>query len=83
MKPIDMIAWFTREGLPTPIRFRVEQPYEEPAVVNISRVIDRKEEKLAGNPIIIFTCQSLIQGTEKLYEVHYELRTCRWYVYKM
>jgi len=83
MKPIEMIAWFTQDGLPTPVRFRMEQPDGSYIVIRVARTITRKEEKLAGNPMIIFTCQSIINGVEKLYEIRYELKTCKWYVYKI
>ncbi|NLJ40557.1 MAG: hypothetical protein GX352_02945 [Clostridiales bacterium] len=83
MKPIEMIAWFTQEGLPTPLRFRMEQPNGDTIVIKIIRIIARREEKLAGNPMAVFTCQSPINGKEQLYEIRYELRTCKWYIYKI
>lgn len=83
MKSIEMIAWFTQDGLPTPVRFRMEQPDGNRIVVSKIRILKRKEEKLAGNPMMIFTCQSAIHGREKLFEIRYELKTCKWYIYKM
>ncbi len=83
MKPIEMIAWFTQDGLPTPIRFRMEQPDGSYIVIKVAQTISRKEEKLAGNPIIVFTCRSQVHGIERLYEIRYELRTCKWYIYKI
>ena len=82
MKPIEMIAWFTQDGLPTPIRFRMEQPDGSYIVIKVAQTISRKEEKLAGNPIIVFTCRSQVHGIERLLSC-YELRTCKWYIYKI
>ena len=84
MRPIEMITWFTKEGVINPIRYRVVMSEQsEPVVVKIEKVIQRTEEKLAGNRMIIFRCQSVMNGLLKVYEVKYEIGTCRWYLYKM
>jgi hypothetical protein len=41
------------------------------------------EEKLAGNKMLIFRCQSEIERELKPYEIKYELGTCKWYLWKM
>lgn len=83
MWPIEMAAWFTQEGVINPIRYRVTSDQSEPSVVKIDKVILRTEEKLAGNKMIIFRCQSVINGLQKVYEVKYEIGTCRWFLFKM
>jgi hypothetical protein len=83
MRPIEVLAWFTREGVINPIRYRVTSEQSEPVVVKIDKVILRTEEKLAGKKMIIFRCQSVINGLQKVYEVKYEIDNCRWYLYKM
>lgn len=82
MKPIEMIAWFTEAGKPHPIRYRYREDHQY-QMVRVDRVLQRSEEKLAGNRTIIYRCQSLIQGAEKIYELKYEISTCRWYLYKI
>lgn len=85
MKPIEMIAWFTRDGKPNPIRYKIVKEYEDGdnIIINVDRIITRAEEKLAGNRMIVFKCQSVFDGTEKLYELKYEINTCKWFLYKM
>jgi len=62
MKPIDMIAWFDLDGIPRPIRFRVNgEVYKVHQVFNIS------EEKLAGNRMKIYRCQSEIGGQPTIF----------------
>jgi hypothetical protein len=78
MKPIEMIAWFTKNGVPTPIRLRLEDN-----VIRVGRVISRSEEKLAGNRMLIYSCQSEIGGELRSFELKYELQTCRWFLFKM
>lgn len=82
MQPIEMIAWFTLEGIPNPIRYKLASDDDSNAVVKVDRVVTRSEEKLAGNRMFIFRCQSEINGLLKLFELKYELSTCKWYLYK-
>lgn len=78
MKPIDMIAWFTKEGIPKPIRYKLDDQ-----VIKVQQVTSKSEEKLAGNRMIIFRCQSEINGELRLFELKYELQTCKWFLFKM
>ena len=83
MEPIEMIAWFTLEGIPNPIRYKMTSADSSNVVVKVDRIATRSEEKLAGNRMIIFRCQSEIDGCLKLFELKYELSTCKWYLYKI
>lgn len=82
MQPIEIIAWFTLEGVPNPIRYKIASLDDSNVVVKIDRIVTRSEEKLAGNRMFIFRCQSEINGLLKLYELKYELSTCKWFLYK-
>lgn len=82
MKPIEMIVWFTRDGVPNPIKYRISENKEN-ITVNIDKVILRQEEKLAGNRMYVYRCQSNINGTERTFELKYEISTCKWFLYKM
>ena len=83
MQPIEMIAWFTLEGTPNPIRYKITSTDSSNVVVKVDRVVTRSEEKLAGNRMIIFRCQSRINGLSRQYELKYELNTCKWYLHKI
>ncbi|GAB6174413.1 hypothetical protein JCM15765_38910 [Paradesulfitobacterium aromaticivorans] len=78
MKPIEMIAWFNCDGLPRPIRFRVDGE-----VIKVEQVCHITEEKLAGNRMKIYRCQSEIGGQLKPFELKFEIQTCRWFLFKM
>nr|WP_042333292.1 hypothetical protein [Desulfosporosinus meridiei] len=82
MQPIEMIAWFNLEGIPNPIRYKIASSDASKAVVKVDRIVTRSEEKLAGNRMIIFRCQSEVSGQLRVYELKYELNTCKWYLYK-
>ncbi len=83
MKPIEMIAWFTSERNPVPLRYRIVSEDESYVVIKVDRVISSEEEKLAGNRMIVYKCQSLINNIQKLYEIKYEIDSCKWFLYKM
>lgn len=80
--PIEMIAWFNEGGLPTPIKFKIHS--ESLAnVVKVDKVIYREVEKFAGNYVYLYRCQSVINNTERIYELKYELKSCKWMLFKM
>lgn len=83
MKPIEIIAWFTHDGKFQPLKFRMKDDGESYITVKIDRVICSEEEKLAGNRMMVFTCRSIIEGMERIYQIKYELGTCRWFLFKM
>ncbi|NMA69970.1 MAG: hypothetical protein GX958_11210 [Desulfitobacterium sp.] len=82
MQPIEMVARFTEEGLPRPVKFKVQFEGDSVVIV-IDRILLRKEEKIAGNPMLVFRCQSVINNLLRIFELKYELNTCKWFLYKI
>lgn len=82
-KPIDVVAWFTKEGVPRPVRFRITNENESETVVNIDKVLHMDKEKLAGCPMLVFRCQGPVNGIEKTYEIKYDMLTCKWMLFKI
>jgi len=76
MEPIEMIAWFTKDGVPNPIRYKLD------GVVIKVQVTSKSEEKLAGNRMIVYRCQSEIYGELRPFELKYELGMCKWFLFK-
>lgn len=82
MRPVEMVARFSQDGTPRPVKYQVT--FEgEPVVIQVDQILFKAEEKLAGNRMLVFRCQSLINGLLKIFELKYELNTCRWFLYKM
>jgi len=81
--PIEMVSYTDNKGSIKPIRFRVQIADEPMQVIKIDKVITANKEKLAGNNMIVFKCQSVINGLDKIYEIKYELSSCRWILFKM
>lgn len=82
-KPIEMIAFFNKDGIPHPIRFRLESENEELRVIKIDKVIFISLEKTAGNKMYVYQCQTEMDGFYKRYELKYELASCRWLLWKI
>lgn len=80
--PIECIAWFDKEGKPTPLRFRILSDNGN-KTVKVNQVIHKEKEKLAGNYMYVFDCQSDIGKEVKRYQLKYELGTCKWMLFKI
>lgn len=83
MQPIESIAWFTRDGIPHPLKYRILAEDKTYQTVKVGRVITRTEEKIAGNRMLIFRCEGEINNLFKIFELKYEINTCKWYLYKI
>lgn len=83
MKPVEMIAWFTKDGVPNPLKYRIQDENKENMTISVERIMQREEEKLAGNRMFVFRCQSTIDGIEHVFELKYEINTCKWFLYKI
>lgn len=77
-RPVDMLVWFGLDGQPHPVRFRFEDN-----IIQINKVITHAAEKTAGNNTLVFTCQSIINQQDRVFELRYELRTCKWTLFKI
>lgn len=80
-KPIQMIAWFNKDGSISPIRFKVEEDGEK--VIKVDRVLKSEQERLAGSIMEKFTCTSIINGVEKIFEVKYDSKSYKWILFKI
>ena len=82
MKAVEMIARFSLDCTPQPVKYKVIFR-QEPIVVRVDQILFKTTEDLISNRAIIFRCQSEINGVLKMYEIKYELGTCRWLLWKM
>lgn len=83
MKPIEMIAWFTNEGYPVPLRYRLIDEDMSNKVIKVNKVLFKEEEKIAGNRMILYRCESVINDTQRIFELKYEISSCKWFLFKM
>jgi len=81
--PIEMVSYTDNKGYIKPIRFRMQIDDEPMEVIKIDKVIVRDIERFAGNIMLVYKCQSLIDDVIKLFEIKYEISTCRWILFKI
>jgi len=81
--PIEVISYTDNKGAIRPIRFRMQIDDELMQVIKIDKVLVKETEKLAGNIMIVYKCQSLIDNVIKLFEIKYEISTCKWILFKI
>jgi len=82
-KEIEMIAWFDKEGIIKPLKFRLETNDETYKVIKVLKVLAINKEKYAGNIMYSFKCKSIINNIEKIYELKYEVASSKWILFKI
>jgi hypothetical protein len=82
-KPIEVVSYTDDKGDIRPLRFRIQNEDQTTKVVRVDKVITKETEKLAGNYMLVFKCQSLIDNIQRLFEIKYELQTCKWILFKI
>ncbi|HBV85745.1 MAG TPA: hypothetical protein DEF42_03600 [Desulfosporosinus sp.] len=76
--PIEVLAHFEENGTPHPLRIKINGKE-----LRIEQVLSTIEEKLAGNRMLVFRCQSEIKGELRPFEIKFEMGTCKWFLWKM
>lgn len=78
---VKVIAWFDFDGTVHPMKFQLNAQDEQLITVKISRVIDRRIDKYAGNKMVQLTCEC-DDGTnvQKSAVLKYEVDTCKWFI---
>lgn len=82
-KPVELVAWFENEGNINPVRFRMEDENNKYKIIKINKVLYKEKEKIAGNHMIVFRCSAIINGISKIFELKYEMNTCKWILFKI
>lgn len=82
-KPVDMVCWTDKAGIVKPVRFRITDEDQGELVIKVDRLIATDLEKLNGNKMYVYKCQSCINGVQKIIELKYELDTCKWMLWKI
>lgn len=75
---IEMVAWFDHAGTPRPVRFR-----HRGNIVRVENIQEVRDERLAGQKCKVYRCQSIVNGALRVYELKYELDSCKWVLWKM
>ncbi|NDL67384.1 hypothetical protein [Anaerotalea alkaliphila] len=82
-KPIQMISWTESDGRIHPLRFKVEEEGGACRVFRILGLHSTEPDRVAGNKVLKFVCGIVVDGTEKVCELRYDLDSCRWILFKL
>ena len=66
-----------------PVRVKLQKEDESEAIIKVDRVITTEKEKFAENEMLLFRWQSVINNQQKLFELKYELKICKWMLFKI
>lgn len=80
-KPVEMIAYHTKDGIPTPVKFKILE--DDTVIIKVGRIIESHQKKLNSKKMLVFICESIIDDIEKRYELRMDSDTLRWTLYKM
>jgi hypothetical protein len=72
-----MIAVFNTDGVPTPLKFKVIEE-DENKIINVDKVLKAQKSNYGCSESMIFTCETVIEDTKKVYLIRYELKTMKW-----
>lgn len=81
-KKIEMIAYFKEDGAINPIKFRIEEE-NKCQVIKINKIMKRDMERFCGNKMYVFTCSTVLNSIEKIFEIKYDVEKCSWILYKI
>ncbi len=82
-REVDVLASFDRSGHVRPLRFRIEDESGERKTIRVDKIILSEVEKLAGNIMIKYRCQTVMENEARLFELKYDRDTFKWYLFKM
>ena len=82
-KPIKMIVAFDESGIPTPLKFKIEDADSDCRVIKVDKIISSESIKPAGMESIVFLCQSEVQNVMRRYEIIYRVKSHQWELYKI
>ena len=74
-KKIEVIVYFKKDGRINSIKFRIEES-SKCQVIRIAKIISTELEKSCGNKMCVFTCMTIIENVEKIFELKYDWERC-------
>lgn len=82
-RPVDMIAVFYQGRHPVPHKFKYLSPDGSMKYIHVERIFASEVRKNGNSEIILYQCQSRIEGEAKRYELKFFLKEARWELYKI
>jgi len=81
--PIQTFCICSTIGEFTPLRFRFEDGEHKVQTITIDKILCVKEINYVGREAYVYTCQSIVDDTARLFEIKYTVGSHKWTFYKM
>ncbi|MFT9495823.1 hypothetical protein [Anaerosolibacter sp.] len=82
-KPIDVLARFDVEGIPTPIKIKLEDEDQAERVIKIEYILFREKLRYEKSFIWSIRCRGIINDVIKDFEIRYCCPTTTWTLYRI
>lgn len=82
-KPIEVLAKFDKEGVPTPLKIKLEDENQEERIIKIEFILFREKLTIEKKSIWAIRCRGIIQDVIKDFEVRYYCETISWMLYRI
>ena len=82
-KPVDMIAVFYQGRHPVPHKFKYLCPDDSMKYIHVEQSLSSQVRKAGNSEVILYQCQSCIEGEARRYELKFFLKEARWELYKI
>jgi hypothetical protein len=83
--PVETIAKFSDEGIPTPIKFKWVDNDESQVTIKVQKIIQAEliRNRHTKDHYYTFLCESCVNDTMIQYEIRYDVKGCKWVLYRM
>ena len=81
--PVKVIAYYTKDGVPKPLRFAVQNNEEEEVIIKNIKVNSIEQIKIRGERVYKYVCQSIIRDQLRLFEMRFYVNQCVWHLFKI
>ena len=82
-RPIEVLAYTDTLGNMSPLRFKAKTKDDADVIINVDKVESRELEKMAGNLMLLYKCKGVVNEKQRDFELKFEIRSCKWILWKM
>lgn len=82
-KPIEVLTCTDQLGVMMPLKFKAKTKTNEDIIISIDKVESQELEKLSGNLMLLYKCRGIVNDKERNFELKFEIKTCKWMLWKM
>jgi len=80
---IEVITVHNEDGSIRPFRFRMKDDVGEELVLQVRKIVDKREEKITGVNYKTFYCLCSVNDMNRTFVIRFRQDTCRWFLMKI